>query len=128
MVGTEPDWHNQLSPDWIGAHDKLLENLRRHPFISECEAAVWIDVNGRKVYLPAYVPYIGPRYFEYRPRILCYAINQNLSPHVPWTKEWTGRWAANMEDAEDRLNRAGQEGRPIPIRTCKAITPEIIHV
>jgi hypothetical protein len=73
-------------------------------------------VDGTKVYLPAYIPYIGPRYFEYRPRILCYAINQNLSPHVPWTNEWIAYWARDIDAAQDRLNRAAYEHRPIPIR------------
>lgn len=106
----------QLSPEWRSAHQKLLENVRQQPFVSRYECSAHASLDGRKVYLPAYIPYIGRSYFEYRPRILCYAINQNLSPHVPWTKEWVACWAKDVEYAQDRLNRAVHENRPIPIR------------
>jgi hypothetical protein len=106
----------QLSPEWRNAHQKLLENVRQQPFVSQYECSAHAGSDRHKVYLPAYIPYIGPSYFEYRPRILCYAINQNLSPHVPWTKEWIARWATDVEHAQDRLNRAVHENRPIPIR------------
>jgi len=106
----------QLSPEWRAAHAELLQNVRQQPFISQYERSAHTSLDGRKVYLPAYVPYIGSSYFDYRPRILCYAINQNLSPHVPWTKEWVNCWARDEEYATDRLNRAVREGRPIPIR------------
>jgi len=107
---------SQRSTEWRNAHDKLLENVRQMPFISQQELSVYAELNGHKVYLPAYIPYIGPEYFQYRPRILCYAINQNLSPHVRWTKEWITCWANDIEHAYDRLNRAAYEGRAIPIR------------
>lgn len=106
----------QLSPEWRCAHRNLLENVRRRPFVSKYESSAYVTLDRRQVYLPAYVPYIGPCYFECRPRILCYAINQNLSPHVPWTNEWVTRWATDIGDAQDRLNRAAEEDRPIPIR------------
>jgi hypothetical protein len=106
----------KLSAEWRSSHQKLLVNVQKHPFVSNYECSAHIDSNGQKVYLPAYIPYIGVKYFEYRPRILCYAINQNLSPHVPWTKEWVTRWAADTEVTQDRLNRAVNENRPIPIR------------
>lgn len=106
----------QLSAEWYSAHHTLLENVKQQPFVSDYACSAHVSLNGRKVYLPAYVPYIGPCYFEYRPRILCYAINQNLSPHVPWTSEWMARWARDIRDAQDRLNRAAYEGLAIPIR------------
>ena len=105
-----------MTEEWRGAHAKLLENVKHKPLVSLYKESVSTEIGGRKVYLPAYVPYIGARYFEYRPRILCYAINQNLSPHVPWTREWVSYWTRNEECAFDRLNRAACEGRPIPIR------------
>ena len=105
-----------LSAEWYSAHRRLLENVQQQPLVSEYACSAHATLDGTKVYLPAYIPYIGPRYFEYRPRILCYAINQNLSPHVPWTNEWIARWARNIDDAQDRLNRAAYEDRPIPIR------------
>ena len=105
-----------LSQEWHSARCKLLKNVRRRPFVSEYECSAHITLDGKKVYLPAYIPFIGPRYFAYRPRILCYAINQNLSPHVPWTNDWVKRWAEDTEAAQDRLNRAAFEERPIPIR------------
>lgn len=106
----------QLSSEWQVAHRELLENVQQQPFVSEYECSAYANLGGRKVYLPAYIPYIGTSYFEYRPRVLCYAINQNLSPHVPWTKEWVTRWGADIDEAQDRLNRAAHEGLAIPIR------------
>lgn len=106
----------QLSPEWRSAHQKLLQNVREKPFISEYELSVYASFNKQKIYLPSYIPYIGPKYFEYRPRILCYAINQNLSRHVRWTKEWVESWATDIEAAQDRLNRAVKENRSIPIK------------
>jgi len=106
----------QLTPEWCTAHQKLLQNVREEPFISQYELSVYASFDEQKVYLPAYIPYIGPKYFEYKPRILCYAINQNLSRHVHWTKEWVNCWGTDTEYAKDRLNRAAQQGRSIPIR------------
>lgn len=106
----------QLSPEWRSAHQKLLQNVREKPFISEYKVSVYASFNKQKIYLPSYIPYIGPKYFEYRPRILCYAINQNLSRHVRWTKEWVESWATDIEAAQDRLNRAAKENRSIPIK------------
>ena len=105
-----------LSPAWCAAQRELIENVKREGFLPRCELAVHACVDGKKVYLPAYIPYIGREYFEYKPRILCYAINQNLSRHVRWTKDWVSRWGTDEELALDRLNRAAQEGLAIPIR------------
>lgn len=116
MERKEPHSEKQLTQEWESAHRELLQNVKQQPFISQYECSVHVTVDGRKVYLPAYVPYIGPKYFEYRPRVLCYAINQNLSPHVRWTREWVRCWSRDMEYAQDRLNRAARQGRAIPIR------------
>lgn len=110
------NFSHQVSPEWHIAHQKLLQNVREKPFISEYKLSVYASFNKQKVYLPSYIPYIGPKYFEYRPRILCYAINQNLSRHVRWTKEWVESWATDIEAAQDRLNRAAKENRSIPIK------------
>lgn len=73
-------------------------------------------VDGRVVPLPAYIPYVGRDYFRHRPRVLCYAINQNLSRHRRWTDDWTTRWGRDSQTAVDRLNRAARDGRAIPIK------------
>lgn len=105
-----------FSSEWQSAHRILLQNLQQQPPISQIELSVHTDVHGRKTYLPAYIPYIGLNYFEYRPRILCYAINQNLSPHVSWTEDWINRWVMDLDEAQDRLNRSILDGRPMPIK------------
>ncbi len=105
-----------LSSEWYSAHQKLLTNVQQRPFIPKFRSSVHARLNGRKVYLPAYIPYVGSDYFEYRPRVLCYAINQNLSPHVPWTEDWVRRWATDLDQAHDRLNLTVRQGQPIPIR------------
>ena len=105
-----------FSSEWQSAHRILLQNIQEQPPISQIELSVHVDVNGQKTYLPAYIPYIGLNYFEYRPRILCYAINQNLSPHVAWTEDWINRWVMDPDEAQDRLNRSILDGRPMPIK------------
>jgi hypothetical protein len=110
------DYRGHLSRTWQSAHSELIQNLKQQKFMPQDECSVYANLRGKKVYLPAYIPYMGPAYFEYRPRILCYAINQNLSPHVPWTTEWVNCWGSDNEHAFDRLNRAAFEGRAIPIR------------
>ena len=105
-----------MTPEWQTAHQKLLENVREKPFVSQYELSVCASFNGQKIYLPAYIPYIGPKYFEYRPRILCYAINQNLSRHTRWTQDWVNSWATDIEAAQDRLNHAARKGQALPIR------------
>jgi hypothetical protein len=105
-----------MSSEWQTAHQKLLENVQKNPFVSQYELSVCTSFNGQKVYLPAYIPYIGPKYFEYKPRILCYAINQNLSRHTRWTQDWVSSWATNIEAAQDRLNNAAVKGQALPIR------------
>ena len=116
MAIEDVHWSRTLSAEWKTVHHELLQNVRRHPFVSQHERSVHTIIDGRKIYLPAYIPYIGPNYFRYRPRILCYGINQNLSPHVHWTEVWVARWAADMNAARDRLNCDMYEGRPMPIR------------
>ena len=105
-----------MSPEWQNAHWKLLENVRKKPFVSQYELSVCTSFDVHKVYLPAYIPYIGPHYFKYRPRILCYAINQNLSRHTRWTQDWVTFWSTDIEAAQDRLNYAAEKGQALPIR------------
>lgn len=98
------------------ACEGLRANVLRQDFVPSGGGAARANVDGRKVYLPAYVPYIGPAYFGQRPRVLCYAINQNLSRHTRWTQAWTARWARDFDLAVDRLNRAAEAGAALPIK------------
>jgi len=116
MATKEANSWEPLDSEWQDAQRTLLENVRLKPFVSKYELSACTILRGHKTYLPAYIPYIGPGYFQSRPRILCYAINQNLSPHVSWTQEWVTSWATDVEHARDRLNRAVSQGRAIPIR------------
>jgi hypothetical protein len=116
MITTEASRWEAFDGEWREAHRELLRNVRLKPFVSRHELSVCAILQGKKTYLPAYVPYIGPGYFRSRPRILCYAINQNLSPHVGWTQDWVTSWATDVEHAWDRLNLAASQGRAIPIR------------
>jgi len=93
----------------------LLANINAQNYVP-CDGAAYTIVQGSRVYMPAYVPYVGPAYFEHRPRILCYAINQNLSRHRHWSEQWMQEWALDHLHALDRLNRAAAAGRAIPIK------------
>ena len=98
------------------AIDALVRNVEVQNFIPEDGDPAYVTPNGEKVYMPAYVPYVGPRYFEYRPRILCFAMNQNLSKHRAWSEIWMHEWATDRKCAIDRLNHAVGCGRALPVK------------
>ncbi len=98
------------------AIDDLIENVKAQDFIPEEGSPAYVLIDGQQVHMPAYVPYVGPEYFEHRPRILCYAINQNLSKHRSWSDTWMQEWAADQMCAIDRLNRAVDRGKALPIK------------
>lgn len=101
---------------WTESLKRLIENVKKQSFVPDHDAAAHACVGGKKLILPAYVPYVGLEYFQHRPRILCYAINQNLSKHARWTSDWTNRWGGDYDLAVDRLNRAASQRIPLPIK------------
>ncbi len=98
------------------ALNNLIENIRENNFIPYADDPAYALREGKPVHMPAYVPYVGPEYFKNRPRILCYAINQNLSKHRSWSNAWMQEWAANHACAIDRLNHAAEHRRALPIK------------
>ncbi len=98
------------------AIDDLIENVKAQNFIPEEGNPAYTLTNGKQFYMPAYVPYVGPEYFQNHPRILCYAINQNLSKHRSWSDIWMREWSLDQMCAINRLNRAAECGRAIPIK------------
>lgn len=102
--------------EWLKAHKQLLENIKKQAFTPDSDFLVTINKGPKKLFLPAYIPYIGPEYFQYKPRIICYAINQNLSKHTKWSEDWLTRWSSDIDLAFDRLNRAAQQGEPLPLK------------
>jgi len=98
------------------AIDDLIVNVKAQDFVPDEGSPAYALTNGKQVHMPAYVPYVGPEYFEHRPRILCYAINQNLSKHRSWSDKWMQEWAADQMCAIDRLNHAAERGRALPIK------------
>jgi len=95
---------------------ELVENVKMNAYYPGDMHVAAINLNGSKAIIPAYVPYIGTEYFSTHPKILCYAINQNLSKHRKWSEAWMRKWATDTEWAIDRLNRAAQCDAAIPIR------------
>ena len=98
------------------ALNDLIENVKEQNFIPYEDNPAYVLKKGARIYMPAYIPYVGPEYFDYRPRILCYAINQNLSKHRNWSDIWMQEWATDQMCAIDRLNVAVQKGRSLPIK------------
>lgn len=98
------------------AIDDLIVNVKVQDFIPDEGNPAYVLIDGKKVHMPAYVPYVGPEYFKHHPRILCYAINQNLSKHRSWSDKWMQEWAADQMCAIDRLNRAVDRGKALPIK------------
>lgn len=104
------------SRTWGAACDYLIQNVLDQDYVPSDGGAVSAPVNGHAIVLPSYIPYIGLSYFEHRPRVLCYAINQNLSRHRRWTDDWVTQWAQDKTKAIDRLNQAAREGKALPIK------------
>lgn len=100
--------------------DKVVTTLKinvfSQDFIPQEGNPAYSRINNRKIYMPAYIPYIGLDYFRFRPRIMCYAINQNLSRHRKWSAVWTSEWANDFEIAVDRLNLCYEKYGAIPIK------------
>lgn len=101
---------------WSEARERLIRNVEFQNYVPGDDSPAYYRDGSKKVILPAYVPYIGPDYFRFRPRLICYAVNQNISRHRKWSADWVTQWGADRELALDRLNRAAAEGKAIPIR------------
>lgn len=93
----------------------LIQNARRISEEYQNEILKWKDIvlaeiDRRKHFLPAYIPYIGSQYFAEHTeghRILAYALSQNLTQGANWTKEWAVNWhKGDGEIALDRQNHA----------------------
>jgi len=98
------------------ACQELIRNIRNQSYTPDTSDLPTAEKQSDNLQLPSYIPYIGLKYFDYEPRILCYAINQNLSRHAPWSRTWINHWINNPDEEVDRLNSAAQNGIPIPIK------------
>lgn len=58
--------------------------------------------SGGEGYIPGYIPYIGEEYFSAKPRILIYALSQNIKSSDSFAKDWAE--PTNIEQALDRQN------------------------
>ena len=124
MNNYKEDFYKCFSTEWQIAHRQLFAHFRKNPYVSDIDDAVYSYIKNKKVFLPCYIPYIGTDYFSYEPRILCYAINQNLSPHVSWSHDWIDKWSNDRLFALDRLNYSVHCGLQIPIKPYAKIFPK----
>lgn len=106
----------EIEDSRVAACRQLRWNVLEEGFIPDEGSPAGITVHGEQLYLPAYVPYVGPKYFGHRPRVLCYAINQNLSRHRRWTAAWISQWVQDSDRAIDRLNSAAAAGQALAIK------------
>jgi len=116
LASVKEGYFSDRGSEWLVAHRQLLVNVKAQNYTPPSDIAVSRMVKGCRVSLPAYIPYIGPDYFRFRPRVLCFAINQNLSRHTPWTQAWVSKWAEDLDLARDRLNRSALLEEPLPIK------------
>jgi hypothetical protein len=65
-------------------------------------------VNNKKIFIPGYIPYIGEKYINAKPKILIYALSQNLSEDdsisIAWAQNWASKSDMEMNKALDRQN------------------------
>jgi hypothetical protein len=87
------------------AIETLIENARAMSNEHKNEVLNWKPVKIQTAgdgYLPGYIPYIGKNYFSAEPRILFYALSQNIKSSDSFAKNWAE--PANIEWALDRQN------------------------
>lgn len=91
----------------IQARQILKDNARLVSTNYRTTVETWDDlvrpsVNNQKLFIPGYIPYIGEKYFTAKPKILIYALSQNLSKDHPLSKEWAKNWASKDETERNK--------------------------
>lgn len=93
--------------------NSLLQNAEgasrdNEPEILKWSGIVTASIDGKELYIPGYIPYIGEKYFSNQTegcRILIYALNQNLlsknQTAINWAKSWVN---SDKTNALDRQN------------------------
>lgn len=87
--------------------------LKNAEFISkekEQEIKLWngLVLSKDKLFIPAYIPYIGNDYLNSKPKIINYALSQNLSPDYDFVVKYANNWKTrnNIEEALNRQNNS----------------------
>jgi len=79
----------------------LLRNARAMSLEHQREIESWKPVKaGKRGFIPGYIPYIGRDYFSPPsggPRILAYALSQNLRGTESFAKEWAENWDKGLD-------------------------------
>ncbi len=91
----------------------LIENARFVSTTYRTTAETWDGlvspiVNNKKLFIPGYIPYIGKKYINAKPKILIYALSQNLSKNdsisIDWAQNWASKDDIEINNALDRQN------------------------
>jgi hypothetical protein len=85
--------------------------LKNAEFISkekEQEIKLWngLVLSKDELFIPGYIPYIGNEYLDSKPKIINYALSQNLHPDYDLVVRYANNWKTrnNIEEALNRQN------------------------
>ncbi len=110
-------WNNEKRQQII---DELIENAKAVSKEHQSKIEEWQNLVKAKVkekekelFIPGYIPYIGKEYFNASPKILIYALSQNLDgtekdTSIKWAQAWDTDCDSNNE-AIDRQNKGFEE-------------------
>ncbi|NOZ47166.1 MAG: hypothetical protein GXO79_10350 [Chlorobi bacterium] len=86
----------------------LLKNAEFISKENEQEIKLWngLVLSKDKLFIPGYIPYIGSEYLGSRPKIINYALSQNLHPDYNFVIRYANNWKTknNIEEALNRQN------------------------
>lgn len=84
----------------------LLKNAEFKTKENEQEIKLWkgLVFSKDKLFVPGYIPYIGNEYCNSKPKIINYALSQNLHPDYKFVVRYANNWKSN-NNIEESLNR-----------------------
>ena len=98
----------------------LLKNAEFVSKENEQEIKLWkgLVLSKDKLFIPGYIPYIGNEYLDSKPKILIYALSQNLYPEYDIAIRYANNWESqnNIEEALNRQNTAFKNSGIVQMR------------
>ncbi len=93
-----------------GVCQALLDNARAMSAEHQAEIEAWNPVKaGGREFIPGYIPYIGCDYFRLPsggPRILAYALSQNVRETDDFARQWAHDWDKGLDRQNQERNWA----------------------
>lgn len=97
----------------------LLKNAESVSKENEQEIKLWngLVLSKDKLFIPGYIPYIGNEYLNSKPKIINYALSQNLHPNYDFVVRFANNWKTknNIEETLNRQNTSFENSGMVQI-------------